>query len=67
MRPVWTSVSWVPFDRITNRSLQQKSGWRWSVANVMRSPWGAYADRKLLCGNGVWVSRLIPVPLGCMT
>src|SRR5215467_6289159 len=26
VRPVWTSVSWVPFARITNRSLQQKFG-----------------------------------------
>ena len=67
MRPVWTSVSWVPFDRITNRSLQQKSACSRSLAKTIRSPWGAYADRKLLCGNGVWVSRRIPVPSGCMS
>jgi hypothetical protein len=47
VRPVCTSVSRVPFDGITNRSLQQKSACRRSVASALRSPWGAYADWKL--------------------
>ena len=65
--PVRTSVCRVPFDRITNRSLQHKSGCRRSLASTMRSACGAYADWKLLFGNGVLVSCLIPVPAGCMT
>ena len=65
--PVCTSACRVPLDRIVNRSLQHKSGCRRSLANTMRSAWGAYADRKLLFGNGVLVSCLIPVPAGCMT